>query len=52
MWRVRVCDCIEGPLAEDHWVCTINNEGALKKKKENKWETPGAATAERELADD
>ena len=32
-WRVRVCDCNEGPLAEDHWVCTINNEGALKKKK-------------------
>ena len=31
-WRVRVCDCNEGPLAEDHWVCTINNEGALKKK--------------------
>ena len=19
-WRVRVCDCNEGPLAEDHWV--------------------------------
>jgi len=31
VWRVRVCDCNEGPLAEDHWVCTINNEGALKK---------------------
>ena len=31
-WRVRVCDCNEGPLARDHWVCTINNEGALKKK--------------------
>ena len=31
VWRVRVCDCDEGPLARDHWVCIINNEGALKK---------------------
>ena len=31
--RVRVCDCNEGPLARDHWVCTINNEGALKKER-------------------
>ena len=30
--RVRVCDCDEGPLTRDHWVCIINNEGALKKK--------------------
>jgi len=30
---VSVCDCNEGPLAEDHWACTINNEGALKKDK-------------------
>ena len=33
VWRVRVCDCDGGPLARDHWVCIINNEGALKKKK-------------------
>ena len=33
MWRVRVCDCNDGSLARDHWVCTINNEGALKKKR-------------------
>ena len=32
VWRVRVCDCDGGPLARDHWVCIINNEGALKKK--------------------
>ena len=32
-WHVRVCDCDEGPLARDHWVCIINNEGALKKNK-------------------
>ena len=30
--RVRVCDCDKGPLERDHWVCIINNEGALKKK--------------------
>ena len=35
-WRVRVCDCNEGPLARDHWVCIINNEGALKKRKKRK----------------
>ena len=29
---MRVCDCNEDPLARDHWVCTVNNEGALNKK--------------------
>ena len=36
VWRVRVCDCDGGPLARDHWVCTINNEGALKKKQRSR----------------
>ena len=35
-WRVSVCDCNDGPLARDHWVCTINNEGALKKNLNNR----------------
>ena len=33
-WRVRVRDCDEGPLAEDHWVCTIIlTTKALSKKR-------------------
>ena len=35
-WRVSVCDCNDGPLARDHWVCTIYNEGALKNKKKQR----------------
>ena len=39
VWRVRVCDCDEGPLARDHRVCIINNEGALKKRKKIRHES-------------